>query len=79
MKKIEDMRLRTSADLCKLAEELGYGGFPQQLQCSNGAFVSSLMNFFDDNPGAMEAIQNWILENAACWGLSTEEDVDDDV
>lgn len=61
---IENLRLNSSDDLCQLAEMLGYGegGF-QQLQCRNGAFVSSLLAFFDDNPGAMEAVVEWVLEN----------------
>lgn len=55
--------LRDSSDLVKLAAELGYDTCPQQLQCSNGAHVSALLNFFDDNPGALEAVQEWIEEN----------------
>lgn len=72
---VEDMNLRKSDDLCKLAEMLGYGGFPMQLQCNNGAYVSSLLNFFDDNPGAMEAIQNWIIESNS---FNLVDDYDDD-
>jgi hypothetical protein len=63
-KNLENMRLRDSNDLCLLAEKLGYGrGRIQQLQCNNGAFVSSLLEFFDDNPGAMEALVEWVAEN----------------
>lgn len=60
-----NLHLRKSDDLCKLVESLdmGYNGYPQQLQCRNGAFVSSLMNFFDDNPGAMETVREWILNH----------------
>lgn len=62
-------RLHKSDDLCALVEELGYkqkGRFAiNQLQCSNGAFASSLLSFFDDNPDAMEAVKNWILENSS--------------
>lgn len=61
---IENLRLNSSDDLCRLAEMLGYGeGRFQQLQCRNGAFVSSLLAFFDDNPGAMECLAEWVMEN----------------
>lgn len=78
MKKIENMRMRSSEDLCKLAEVLGYGGPPNQLQCNNGAYVSSMVHFFDSNPGALEAIQNWVLENEAAWDIDEEEEVEDE-
>jgi hypothetical protein len=56
-----------TADLCKMAELMGYkesGGFAiNQLQCSNGAFVSSLLRFFEDNPGAIEAVHDWVHKN----------------
>lgn len=61
---VENLRVRKSDDLCKMAEMLGYGDRFGQLQCNNGAYVSSLLNFFDDNPGAMEALQDWVLENS---------------
>jgi len=72
-KEVENLRLRKSDDLVKLAADLGYDSAPQQLQCNNGAHVSGLLNFFDDNPGAMEVLQEWILEN---YGLG--EDVEDE-
>jgi hypothetical protein len=50
-------------DLCKLAEELGYDGAPQQLQNNNGTFVSSLIYFLEDNPGAVQSIYDWVHEN----------------
>jgi hypothetical protein len=58
---LQDTMLRRSDDLVLLAKKLGYDTYPQQLICSNGASVSGLLNFFDDNPGAMEAVQNWVL------------------
>lgn len=61
---VEDMQIRDPQDLCLLVERLGYGGFPHQLMNANGSHVSSLLNFFDDNPGALEAVQTWILENS---------------
>lgn len=79
---VENMMLRGSDDLCKLAEMLGYRPEPGfgQLQCKNGAFVSSLLEFFNDNPGAIEAVHNFVLENIDCYELEEDEDgTDEDV
>jgi hypothetical protein len=62
-KEVENLPLRTSSDLCKLAEMLGYDYSGGQLQCDNGAFASSLLDFFDDNPGAMIAVQEWVMKH----------------
>ena len=76
-KEVENLHLHKSDGLCELAEILGYrqtGRFAiNQLQCANGAFVSSLCHFFDDNPGAMEAVRDWILQEC-----DLEEDVDEE-
>ncbi len=64
-KEIENCQLGNSADLCKLAETLEYRGFVDQLQLKNGAYASSLLAFFDDNPGAIEAVTDWVLDNLA--------------
>ncbi len=54
-------------DLCKMAELMGYkdtGRFAiNQLQLRNGAFVSSLIRFFEDNPGLIETIHEWVRQN----------------
>ena len=69
---IENLTLNKAQDLCKLAEMIGYGrGSMGQLQNNNGSFVSSLCDFFDDNPGAMEVVAEWIMEHHA-----TDEDED---
>jgi hypothetical protein len=61
---IENLQLNKSQDLCKLAELLGYKrGAYGQLQNNNGSFVSSLTDFFDDNPGAMQAVAEWVLKH----------------
>lgn len=73
-KSIENLRIRKSDDLCKMAEALGYKRPWGQLQCNNGAFVSSLLDFLDDNPGVMEAIQEWALENCDLEETDDEED-----
>lgn len=59
MKDIEDMRFERSEDMCEFAEKLGYRGVADQLQCDNGAYVSSFLAFLDDNPGACLAIYEW--------------------
>lgn len=76
-----DLQVRSADDLCKLAEMLGYkdqGRFAiNQMQCNNGAFVSSLLSFFEDNPGVMEAIHEWVLEQTNKndpWELEDEEE-----
>ncbi len=65
---VESIQVRKSDDLCKIAEMVGYketGRFAiNQLQCDNGAFVSSLLRLLDDNPDLMDKIQEWILENS---------------
>ena len=72
---IEDARMRTSADLAAVVEQLGYRG--NQLQFSNGAFVTSITDFFDDNPGALGAVQEWILENGCTRSGEPLEDSDE--
>jgi hypothetical protein len=77
-KEVENLTLRSSSDLCKLAEMLGYKRPYGQLQCSNGAFVSSLLDFFDDNPGAMEAVSEWVMENHDLEEEDEEEELDEE-
>lgn len=73
---VEKLRIRKSDDLCELAEMLGYketGRFAiNQLQCNNGAFVSSLLSLLDDNPDLMDTMKDWVLENVDL--EETEED-----
>lgn len=57
---LKKLMIRSSDDLCLLAEMLGYKDKTiNQLQCNNGAFVSSLLNLLDDNPDLMETIKEW--------------------
>ena len=71
--------IRNGEAFCKFVEKLGYkdGNHLPQLQCNNGAHASSLLNFFDDNPGAIEAIQEWLL-NTSHVDNDEEEEIDDD-
>lgn len=79
-KKVRDMNIRGSEGLCKLAELIGYNqGHLSQLQCNNGAFVSSLLAFFDDNPGAIEAVQEFVAESIDFYDLDDELLDDDEV
>lgn len=78
-KEVENLTLRNSDDLCKLAEMLGYGDSRfGQLQCNNGAFVSSLLNFFNDNPGAIEAVHQFVLDNIDSYDLEEDEEEDEE-
>jgi hypothetical protein len=72
---IECMNIYNAEGLCQLAEMLGYGKGPiNQLQCRNGAFVTSLLDFFNDNPGAIEAVQQFVVKNADVFCLDEEEE-----
>lgn len=50
------------ANLAKVVEGIGYKDPHYYGTLSNGASIGSLMNFFIDNPGAMVAVHDWILE-----------------
>lgn len=49
--------------LCNLARKLGYKDPLYQLQNSDGSNVGDLLYFFEDNPGAIEAVIGWAAEN----------------
>lgn len=78
---VMDVILRKSDDLCKVAEMVGYketGRFAiNQLQCNNGAYVSSLLRLLDDNPDLMETIRDWVLKKRD--DLIEEEPEEEDV
>lgn len=63
-KEIENFRLRSFQDLCKLVETIGYRSTLGQYN-NNGSNIGALADFIDDNPGVLEVIQQWILENHA--------------
>jgi hypothetical protein len=50
-------------DLCRLARELGYKDPLYQLQISHDACVGDLLEFLRDNPGAIEALYDWVHHN----------------
>lgn len=73
--------------LCKLARVLGYKDFQNYGQFAPDGAYGDLLEFFQDNPGAMEAVVMWIKEqNLTEWcdnvrdSLEAEEDdeVDED-
>jgi hypothetical protein len=74
---IESAR-QTPKALAQICESLGYTRSFGQLQFDNGAFVSSILDFFDDNPGAIEAIYNFMLENAEALNVEEESEEQDD-
>lgn len=77
-KEIEDTR-HNSKSLAKMAEALGYRRPWAQLQCDNGAFISNLTDFLDDNPGACQALIEWVLDGGChSDGTPLEEDEGDD-
>jgi hypothetical protein len=75
---IKNITVRSSEDLCKIAEILGYkknGRFAcNQLQCSNGAFVSSLLSLLDDNPDLMDLIKEWLVKSNLIESADEDED-----
>lgn len=79
---VEELRIRKSDDLCELAEMLGYketGRFAiNQLQCNNGAFVSSLLRLLDDNPDLMDTMKEWVLENVDLEETEEDEECEED-
>lgn len=72
--------VRDAADLCALVELIGYKRRDSQLRCANGAFASSLLAFLDDNPAAVEAVQEFIAARVSAYELlegPTEDDEGD--
>ena len=48
--------------LCQLAGDLGYRGPHHSVQLTSTACVGNLVMFLEDNPGAIEAIVNWVRD-----------------
>lgn len=64
---IENAVCHNTEQLCAVVEKLGYKG--TQLTFPNGANLSSLAEFFNDNPGAIEGVMNFIVDNSDAYGL----------
>jgi hypothetical protein len=63
-------------NFAKICEKLGYKG--RQLLFSNGAAVTSITDFLEDNPGCLETMYTWIAENSHCWPDAIEAEKDDE-
>ena len=74
-REIENIRSESGAEgLAKMSQLLGYKSRFGQLMFNNGATASDLFEFFEDNPGAVEAVINWALENHP----NAQDDVEDE-
>lgn len=62
-KVLENTIVRNSEGLAALCEKLGYGKDIKQLQFNSGAYVSSITDFLDDNPGAIEALVEFMMQH----------------
>ncbi len=68
LREVEDTD-QSSEGLAMLARRLGYRSRMGQLVMRNGATASDLFEFLDDNPGACEAVIDWVLEEGPRHGL----------
>jgi hypothetical protein len=66
--KVETTYLYNSNGLEKLIADIGY---------ESDGIETSYKKFFDDNPGAIEAVQEWIAANLAEEVEDSEEDLED--
>lgn len=67
-------------NLCMIANALGYKDVMGFGSLPNGAHVGDFMEFLSDNPGAVEAIHEWIRENGekTDWKEKLETELVDD-
>ncbi len=59
---------RGVSNLCKLVRAIGHKDFLCNGSLTNGGYLGDLMVFFEENPGAIEAVMEWIRENMDCAG-----------
>ena len=64
--------------LCKLAKELGYKDHLYRMQLSADECVGDLLEMLEDNPGMIEAIHTYVLDNQNIYDLDDDDDDDDD-
>lgn len=76
LKDIENTR-QTVSGLCRMAGKLGYtdGNYGSGPLLSDGSDVGHLLSFFDDNPGAIEAVVEWVIDY---YDLDDDEDSEDE-
>ena len=64
---------------CKIVRALGYKDPNYSMQLDRGAYLSDLLLFLEDNPGALEAIGDWIRDqNVPEWKANLEQIVGND-
>jgi hypothetical protein len=64
-------------NLAKVARLLGYID-TQRFGYFDGGCYGDLINFLEDNPGACEAIIDWIRDNQEVWDLTEDEEEEED-
>lgn len=71
------------SNLCKLVRLLGYKDPMYFGRMSDGGIIGDLTCFLEDNPGAIAAIHDWIVDNAdnfdALEDYKCDDSDDDDV
>lgn len=75
---ILDLKRFTTKELCLQLEQAGADKGFKQLQFDNGAYVSTLIEYLDNNPGLVETMANWIEENDRELGHFPEDEDDED-
>lgn len=77
--KVYNMEGRTGVkNLCKFIRTLGYKDPNYSMQLSHDACVGDLLEFLQDNPGAIEAIIDFVDDNAEVYPNEDGDDDDDD-
>lgn len=59
---VEDTK-HTIEGFALVCRKLGYKSEFGQLDFGNGTTASDVFEFFEDNPGAIEALLNWVVEH----------------
>jgi ribosomal protein L7/L12 len=75
LEEVEGTKHTTEA-LALLCKKLGYKGEFDQLSFNNGATASNIFEFFDDNPGAIAAVVEFIIEHKNLYNIA--EDAEDE-
>lgn len=60
IRKLNNKGVKAIEDLCEISEKLGYHGLVKKITLKNGASVTSLLNFLENNPELVETIYIWI-------------------
>lgn len=71
-------------NICKLARAIGYKDPTYFGQLGRDCYIGDLINFFEDNPGAIQAVVEWVgdqddhVEKLEETLEDSEEDLEDD-